>query len=58
MIGDDIEILISDVTDNKKVDLAIDAPKSYAIKRKDLHIKEQKFGPSIGNQSRQRHKRD
>ena len=39
LIGDDIEILISDI-DNGRVDVAVKAPKSYSIKRKVTHCEE------------------
>ena len=58
MIGDDIEILISNIIDDR-VDIAINAPKNISIKRKCTHLEEQKQnGDTTRNQSRQRHKRD
>lgn len=54
-IGNDITILISDITlDNKgqsKVDVAIDAPKEYDIKRRVTHLEEQNNGPKFRNKS-------
>ena len=42
-IGDDIEILISDISrQEKKVDVAIKAPKELVIKRKVSHMDEEK----------------
>lgn len=40
IIGDDIEILISDIG-RDKVDLAIQAPKNIQIKRKGTHFEEE-----------------
>ena len=52
MIGKDIEILISDITDDK-VDIAINAPRNIQIKRRDTHMEEQeKNGTTIRNKSR------
>lgn len=43
MIGDDIEILISDIKSGKKrVDVAIKAPKEIGITKKGTHLEEQK----------------
>jgi len=46
MIGKDIEILISDVsTFDKKVDIAIKAPREISISRRPTHMQEkQKHG--------------
>lgn len=44
-IGKDIEILISDIG-NDKVDIAISAPKEIQIKRKGTHLEEQKKNES------------
>lgn len=41
LIGDDIEILIAGIT-NDKVDIAIKAPKDLLILRKCTHLQEQK----------------
>ena len=52
MIGEDIEILISDITDDK-VDIAIDAPRNIQIKRRKTHMEEQeKNGNRIRDKSR------
>ena len=53
LIGDDIEILISDakVDTDGTVDIAIKAPKHLNIKRLGTHIEEQK---SQKNRSKQR----
>lgn len=56
-IGDDIEILIADIAEDK-IDIAIKAPKELHIKRKATHLEEQKDGATTRNKSRQRHKRD
>ena len=53
-IGDDIEILISDMSDGK-VDIAIKAPKSYDIVR-ETQAEDREHGTNTRNQSRQRHK--
>lgn len=51
-IGDDIEILISSIG-NDKVDIAIKAPKEINIKRKATHLEEQKQnGNNTRNKSR------
>lgn len=39
LIGDDIEILISSITDGK-VDVAVSAPKDWKIIRKETHLRE------------------
>ena len=57
MIGDDIEILISEISKDK-VDIAINAPKNISIKRKCTHLEEQANGPNARNKPRQKHKRD
>lgn len=42
IIGDDIEILISDISlVERKVDIAIDAPRSLKIRRKVTHAQEE-----------------
>ena len=53
MIGDDIEIMISDIDDGK-VDIAINAPKKFSIKRKGTHVEELKRdnGDNIRHKSR------
>ena len=56
LIGDDIEILISDVGKDK-VDLAIKAPKHIQIKRKCTHFEEEN-GNTTRDKSRSGHKRD
>lgn len=51
-IGKDIEILISDIG-NDKVDIAIKAPKEIQIKRQSTHLEEQKDnGSKPRNKSR------
>lgn len=54
LIGDDIEILISDIN-RTHVDVAIKAPKNIQIKRKATHL-EVENGTGIRDKSRQRYK--
>lgn len=54
LIGDDIEILIAGIT-NDKVDIAIKAPKNISIQRKRTHLEEQN-GITTRDKPRQRHK--
>ena len=55
-IGDDIEILISDIG-RDRVDLAIKAPKNIQIKRKTTHFEEQN-GTKLRDKSGPGYKRD
>lgn len=48
-IGDDIEIMISDINDGK-VDLAIDAPRNLKIIKVPTHIAEQKKQGALKNE--------
>lgn len=51
-IGEDIEILISDISiidGAPKVDIAINAPKKYNIKRRVTHLEEQDYGAKLRN---------
>lgn len=49
-IGKDIEILVSDIQ-HKKVDIAINAPKSMKILRLKTHIEEEKEKNGNSNKS-------
>lgn len=51
-----IVVLISDITEDErgqfKVDVAIDAPREFNIKRRATHLEEQANGPKPRNKSR------
>jgi len=55
-IGEDIEILVSDVL-HGKVDIAINAPKEVRIERKGTHLQEGDHGIRTRNKLRKRHKK-
>ncbi len=53
-IGDDVEILISDIIDNK-VDVAVKAPKEIKITRLKSHAEEAKERGDFSDGSRRKH---
>ena len=62
LIGDNIELLIADIRQTKEgefiVDIALNAPKSVKILKKETHLKDiENNGIAVRNKSRPGHKR-